>query len=600
MDRNSSPKLNRKAFLILTFAAGFVSMIGSLSATQFMDVTDTAFSSNTPTPSFGNPIWGDIDNDGYVDLILPTLKTTTSCPSFCTVCIVYRNNGDGTFTDITAASRIVSPKRGDLQWRGFSFGDYDGDGNLDLYVSVMPTTKGAKYDLLFKGNGDGTFTYVSPGAGIERSRRWGQCSFWFDYNNDGLLDLFAKNFNPAVAPIENYNPTVLALVGAISAFVGGAFTPAGGIDMIPTSMSDDTSMAINLLYINNGNGTFSLLDGGAGLVGVTVFDGENGHSTNCSFQDLDLDGDLDIAFSHDSNALCTNDPGGYTQQSTSVIPRNNQWDTKGIAWGDYNNDGFPDLFVTSGSTVPKTHRTLLYHNNNGTFSAQDEVAQDAGVFSDANTWAAVWGDYDNDGNLDLFVTVPAGAGNFLGTNNACLLFHNLGPDGNGNYTFEEVAFDAGVQLKDDMASSAHKTAAWVDYDDDGFLDLSVKDGMGSGTGTTSTGKIHLFKNIIPPTESNRYLKVNLQARTQPPHSNIRGIGARVKVEYGVGKMAFRQNDGGGGGTFGSQSSQPLHFGVGSAETVTVTVNWPSGVCDQFDSVATNQTTTLVEGSSQCP
>jgi hypothetical protein len=575
MDRNYSVKLRRKAFLILTFAAGFVGMIGSLSATDFMDVTDTALPTNTPTPTSGNPIWGDIDNDGYLDLIMPTFKTA-GCTSSCSACLVFRNNGDGTFTDITANSGIVSQAQGDVQWRSFSLGDYDGDGNLDLYIAQLPINGRPKYDLLFKGNGDGTFTYVSVAAGIERSKRWGMCGLWFDYNNDGLLDLFVKNFNQGIAPVETDNPKLQALVDSVLPFSG------------------------NRLYLNNGNGTFTSLRGAAGLASATSFDGEDGHSTNCCFQDIDLDGDIDFAFSHDSNALYTNDQGHYTQRPVSVIPRNNQWDTKGLAWGDYNNDGFPDFFVTSGSGVPKPHKTLLYHNNSGTFSAHDEVAQSVGVVSDANTWDAAWGDYDNDGNLDLFVTVAAGVGDPLGTNNACLLFHNLGPDGNGNYTFEEVALPAGVQLEDNMASSSHKTAVWVDYDNDGFLDLMVKDGTGIGTDTSETGKMHLFKNIIPNTASNRFLKVNLQGRTQSPHSNIRGIGARVKVEYGTGKMAFRQNDGGGGGMFNSQNSQPLHFGVGSAATVTVTVNWPSGLCDQFDNVATNQTITFVEGSSQCP
>src|SRR5207249_2527673 len=143
----------------LTFAAGFVGMIGSLSATDFMDVTDTALPTNTPTPTGGNPIWGDIDNDGYLDLIMSTFKTT-GCTSSCSACLVFRNNRDGTFTDITANSGIVSPAQGDVQWRSFSFGDYDGDGNLDLFISQLPIN-GPKYDLLFKGNGDGTFTYVS-------------------------------------------------------------------------------------------------------------------------------------------------------------------------------------------------------------------------------------------------------------------------------------------------------------------------------------------------------------------------------------------------------------------------------------------------------
>jgi hypothetical protein len=569
-----SAKFRRNGLLILTFAAGLIGTLGSLSAEQFTEVTDTAFATNPATPTFGNPIWGDINNDGHIDLILPTFKA--SCPSYCTACIVYRNNGDGTFTDITATSGIVSPVPGELQWRGFSLGDYDGDGNLDLYVSVMPLPKNVKkYDLLFKGNGDGTFSYVSPSAGIASSTNWGQCSFWFDYNNDGLLDLFVKNFNPALAPEGMSNTTQPPLLGK-------------------------TSPIISRLYINSGNGTFRSSRRAAGLVGITEFDGEKGHSTNGSFQDVDLDGDLDFAFSHDSNALVTNEARGFTQQPETVIPRNNAWDTKSISWGDYNNDGFPDLFVTSGSAVVKEHKTFLYHNNNGIFNANDEVAQNAGVFTGGNTWGAVWGDYDNDGNLDLFVAVPAGVGVPIGTNNANLLFHNLGPDGNGNYNFEEVALDAGVQLRDNMESSAHKGATWVDYDNDGFLDLVVKDGTGINTDTSATGKIHLFKNVIPHTALNRYLEVNLQARTESPHSNTRGIGARVKVEYGDGKMAFRQNDGGGGGMFASQSSQPLHFGVGNATTATVTVSWPSGVCDQFSNVATNQAITFIEGSSPCP
>jgi enediyne biosynthesis protein E4 len=597
MDGNCSAKFSHKAFLILAVAAGFASMIGSLSATQFTEVTDTAIPNNTPTLTFGNPVWGDINNDGYVDLIVPTFKTT-GCTSFCTACRVYLNNGDGTFTDITADSNIVSPTPGDLHWRGFALGDYDGDGNLDLYISVMPTTQAAKYDLLFKGNGDGTFTYVSPQAGIERSKRWSQNSLWFDYNKDGLLDLFVKNFNPAVAPVED--PAMLALIGTVSGAAGRTFATNGVLDTIPTSISDDPSMTvINRLYVNNGNGTFSLVPGAAGLEQLTVFSGEIGHSDNCVFQDTDLDGDLDFTFSHDSTALALNDGGNFVQQPTSVIPRNNRTDTKGLAWGDFNNDGFPDLFVTSGSTQPKRFRTLLYHNDNGTFTAHDEVAENAGVFTDANTWVAVWGDYDNDGNLDLFVTVPAGTGDPLGTNNANLLFHNLGPDRNGHYSFEEVALDAGVQLKDNLPSSSHKAAAWIDYDNDGFLDLMVKDGTGIGTDASATGKIHLLKNIIPHAANNHFLKVNLKARTQSPHSDSRAIGALVKVEYGAGKIAFRENDGGGGGQFESQSSLPLHFGVASATTVTVTVNWPSGLCDQFTNVATNQTITFVEGSSPC-
>ena len=107
MDRNYSVKLRRKAFLVLTFAVGFVGMVGSLSATDFMDVTDTALPTNTPTPTGGNPIWGDIDNDGYLDLIMSTFRTT-GCTSSCSACLVFRNNRDGTFTLLRGAAGFAS------------------------------------------------------------------------------------------------------------------------------------------------------------------------------------------------------------------------------------------------------------------------------------------------------------------------------------------------------------------------------------------------------------------------------------------------------------------------------------------------------------
>src|SRR5438034_8302072 len=202
----------------------------------------------------------------------------------------------------------------------------------------------------------------------------------------------------------------------------------------------------------------------------------------------------------------------------------------------------------------------------------------AGLTTTANTCAAVWGDYDNDGFLDLFVTC-AGASS-LGDGNANLLYHN-----NGDGTFTNVAAAAGVELAD--GTSLHRGAAWVDYNNDGFLDLVIKDGIYPGTG--AFGFHRLFKNNG---NSNHFIIVNLTG----VQSNRNGIGARVTTTY-TGGMSFRQNNGGGGGEYASQGSEPLHFGIGAATEATVEVKWPSGILDTLPLVAANSTLTIAEGSA---
>ena len=147
-----------------------------------------------------------------------------------------------------------------------------------------------------------------------------------------------------------------------------------------------------------------------------------------------------------------------------------------------------------------------------------------------------------------------------------------------------------MALQDNLVTSAHKTAAWGDYNNDGFLDLIIKDGIGQegAGGPAATGLHRLFKNNG---NTNHFIKVNLTG----VQSNRGGIGARVTVTY-TGGMAYRQNNGGGGGEFCSQGSEPLHFGIGTATTATVQVIWPSGVVDTLSSVAADSTLTVVEGS----
>jgi FG-GAP-like repeat/ASPIC and UnbV len=394
---------NRRVISYLASVVGFAVVFASGSAAQqFQDVSMQAGMIALKAESWGNPIWGDMDRDGFLDLIVPTHSDEP---------FVYLNNGNGSFADIRATSGIERSDLDSTGWRGFSFGDYDGDGNLDLYIAEIAKGSRLKRDLLFKGHGDGTCENVTVAAGIETSTALGQSAFWLDYDNDGKLDLFVKNYGSP-----------------------------------------------NRLYRNNGDGTFTQVSDGAGLADATL---GTYHGTVCSFADYDNDGFMDVAFSGEINVLYRN-KGGTFADVTAAAGMMRIRNTTGLAWGDYNNDGLLDLYLARGKTGSGPLRNTLYHNDgDGTFT---DVTAEAGLTTTANTWAAVWGDYDNDGFLDLFVAC-AGAGP-LRVGNANFLYHN-----NGNGTFTNVAAQEGVELQDDF--SLHKGAAWGDYDNDGYADLYV-------------------------------------------------------------------------------------------------------------------------------
>ena len=517
--------------LSLVAATGLVSLLSSVSvAQQFTEVTTSVHLVPDAKKSWGNPIWGDINNDGFLDLLVPTHGLGLSHGPFS-----YLNNGGTTFTDIHRTSQIKqAPELDTRDWHGFAFGDYDGDGNLDVYISEGAKAKLGgvmKRDLLYKGNGDGTFEYVSDVAGLVTSTDRGRVGFWVDYDNDGKLDLFVKNY-------------------------GGS----------------------NRLYKNNGDGTFTEGAAAAGLADATL--GIDSGST-CSFADYDNDGFMDVFFSGDvtTDVLYRNRGDGTFIDVTAATGMEPLGHGHGVAWGDYDNDGFLDMYVPREGALAGTGGTLYHNNGDGTFS---DVTSAAGLSTTANSWAAVWGDYDNDGLLDLFVT-NSGDG-ITGTGNQNMLYHN-----NGDGTFTDKAVDEGVALEDNI--SLHKGAAWADYDNDGFLDLIIKDGVGNEKdhGAGSSGVHRLFRNNG---NSNHFIKLNLSGM----QSNSRGIGARVTVTSATG-LSFRQNNGGGGGEFASQGSEPLHFGIGTATEATVEVKWPSGIVDTLSTVAADSTLTVVEGSA---
>ncbi|MDQ3200020.1 MAG: CRTAC1 family protein [Verrucomicrobiota bacterium] len=517
-------------------------------AQQFTDVSVAAGFHRDFTRSWGNPLWGDFNNDGRLDLLLPNHELEGAVFEGGLPPYIYINNGDGTFTDVIETSGIAMQENDTGAWQGISLGDYDGDGNLDVLITIPPNQGGTfnnVRDLLFKGHGDATWEYVSDSAGIVLARHYGECSFFVDYDNDGHLDIFVKNI-PNDDPVE-----------------------------IPT----------NDLYHNDGDGTFTLIASGGGLGDAT-----NGvtEGSIVSFADYDNDGYMDVAMSGNLTAeelYHNNRDGTFSEvtESAGIVPKLNG---QGLAWGDYNNDGLLDLYVSRGKTsgTGPLANALYKNNGDGTFT---DVSDNAHVDDNTSTWAAAWGDYDNDGFLDLYVARSGTAE--IGVGNANLLYHN-----NGDGSFTDVAAAEGVAQQDDKVTSAHKLAAWGDYDDDGFLDLATKDGIGPNLTTEDSfkGLHYLFHNNG---NSNHYLKLTLKG----VESNLNGIGARVTVTYD-GEIAFRENNGGGGGEWGSQGAGPLHFGIGTADTATIRITWPSGVVDLLSGVAANSSLTVVEGSSPPP
>ena len=516
--------------VFLWLIAAICALVAAPATAQFVEVSGQVGLSSVQKKSWGNPIWGDINNDGFLDLIVPTHGLALSHGPF-----VYLNLGGTIFSDDLTKSNIrQAPSLDTRDWHGFSFGDYDGDGFLDLYIAegAKGSQDGAlKQDLLFRGNGDGSFTNKSVPAGIEVSIHRGRCSIWFDFNNDGRLDMFVKNYADA-----------------------------------------------NVLYANNGDGTFTQVPDAGGLADAAA---GTGLGSILATADYDNDGFVDLAITGDGDTqrLYRNLGNGTFADVTSAAEISPAPGGKGMAWGDYDNDGLLDLFVARGQQGSAVAGSLYRNNGDGTFT---DVTTAAGVQVTGNYWAAIWGDYDNDGFLDLFVTNSGNTGQ--GPGNANRLFHN-----NGDGTFIDVASTLNLALQDN--TSLHKGAAWADYNNDGFIDLLIKDGIGNeqDNGGGSSGAHRLFRNTP---NGNHFVTVDLRG-TQ---SNYHGIGARVSVTTSDGLTCFRQNTGDGGGNFYSQGSGPLNFGIGTATDATIVVSWPSRIVDVVSQVPANSVIAIVEGS----
>jgi len=462
---------------------------------------------------------GDYDGDGDVDLYVIGGSAGTNR--------LYRNRGDGTFEEVGAQAGVAITG---VYGSGPSFCDFDGDGDLDLFVGAVNRDA----PVLFRNEGDGTFTDVTADAGLLITRDNTFSSAWGDYDGDGDLDLFLSHWRE--------------------------FFPGRELEG-----------AMEYLWRNNGDGTFTDVSQEAGL--TAIYAGMEDFTFTPNFADYDNDGDLDVLMAGDFNTsrvLRNNGDGTFEDATTGVFTDENGM---GAAVADYDQDGDLDWFVTSIHEPDPSRPTAwgqtgnrMYRNRgDGTF---EDATDEAGVRLGFWGWGASFADLDNDGDLDL---VHANGWPSFGIDHA---FHDdparvFLNDGSGRFT--EVAADAGV-----VDRQQGRGLVCFDADGDGDLDLFL---------ANNRGRAKLFRNDGP---AGHWLRVVLQGRAP----NTRGIGARVFLTAG-GATRFREIR--AGSNFVSNDPARAHFGLGGRTTVDrVRVAWPSGAETVIDDPAVDRVLVVAE------
>ena len=526
-----------KAIIVLSLA---FTVSNYASDIQFVDVTEQAgihFEHAggidlrvLPALVGSGAAWCDYDNDGRLDLyIVNGALVRPAADAVLPKNTLYRNNGDGTFTDVTDVVGV-----GDTGWgMGCVFADYDNDGDADLYVTNY------KANLFYRNNGDGTFKRFSSGAGGIGHNGFGAGIAWGDYDSDGYLDLYVGNY------IEYTK------------------VPQGDETFFPYDFFGQA----NVLYLNKGDG---------GFIDITNAAKANGgfHLTlGVAAADYDTDGDLDLYLANDTdqNILYRND-GELTFTNTNHPDvRSGTGDIRsgmGVAWGDYDTDGDLDLFVTNWLD----ENNVLYRNNSdGTFT---DVSAKSGIFESGlgkTCWGTALFDADNDGDLDLFfASGHINPASWEAHGQPDVLLQN-----NGDGTFVDISETVG--LRKFSSYGVGRGAAVGDYDADGDLDIFV---------VNSGAKPMLLRND----GGNR--QQWLQIRTVGTVSNRDGIGALVKVSAGDLHQIQQVT---AGDSYLSQNSLDVEFGLAHHKVVDqIIIQWPSGIEQTLTGVKSNQRLVVVE------
>jgi enediyne biosynthesis protein E4 len=439
---------------------------------------------------------------------------------------LYRQNRDGSFTDVTQAAGLVHAGNGNYGM-GVAVGDYDNDGYPDLYI----TSYGK--NILYHNNGDGTFTDVTAKAGVAGGG-WSVSAGFFDYNNDGHLDLFVTRYMEWDA---DHNK-----------ICGGDWHT-----YCPPAVFPATTC---LLYRNRGDGTFEDVSERSGIAA------KKGRALGVAFADYDGDGFTDIFVANDGMQqylFHNNGDGSFKEcalESGAALTSDGKGlSGMGVAFQDYDNDGQPDVIVTE---LPRELYALYHNDGNGAFSYQSLETGLGALTSGSSGWGVGLEDFDNDGWKDLFVAQSHVLDNVQQID-ASLRYKEVPLLAiNHNGRFERV--DSGV-----TTPLAARGAAFGDINNDGWMDVVL---------TTLGGPPVLLLNHGG---ANHWLSITLRGT----RSNRDGYGARVRVNDQT-RLATSA------GSYACANDKRLHFGLGSAEKATVEVLWPSGAKQVLNDVRADQ------------
>jgi hypothetical protein len=558
----------RSALTILLFAAVlclFVSAQGTgVAPIRFEDIAERAgvqfVVENSPTPEKYQPetmpagvALFDYDGDGLLDIYLvngaamPSLVKTG--PKYYNR--LFHNNGNGTFTDVTEHAGVAGAGYG----MGAAVGDYDNDGRPDLFVANVNGNQ------LFHNNGDGTFTDVTAKAGVSGAlhngrKMWSIAAGWFDYNRDGLLDLFVVNY---VDWDPRYEPACVGLNGR------GYCHP------------DSFPPLTNTLYRNNGDGTFTDVSAETGISKV------EGRGMGVAFADYDNDGWPDIFVANDNSPnLLFHNLGGKRfeevglQAGVAYNEDGNVLAGMGVDFRDVNNDGLPDIWHTAieNETFP-----LYLNSGKGAFTNAGEPSRMANLTRLMSGWSNGIVDLDNDGWKDLVVARSNVMDNieqisrhfrYAEPNS---VFRNL-----GNGQFEDVSATAG---SDFTRAAPHRGLAYGDLDNDGRVDLVV---------TALGAPVSVLRNIT--VTHNHWILLKLVGTK----SNKMGIGAQIRVTTDDGRRLYNEATTSTG--YAASSDPRVHFGLGNSRMIReIEIRWPSGTRQLLHDVDADRVLVVTEPGS---
>jgi len=475
----------------------------------------------------------DFDGDGWPDLFcvngaaLPSL-TKTGKEYWHRL---YRNNRDGTFSDVTEKGGLAGQGYG----MGVAVGDYNNDGREDLFVA------GVHGNQLYRNNGDGTFTDVTEQAGFGApglKKFWSVAAAWIDYDNDGRLDLFVSNYcdwTPESDPV-----------------CGGYCHP-------------DVYRAEPMqLFHNNGDGTFTQVTSKEGFPEVL------GKGMGIAMADFAGDGRPGLFVANDNarNLLFRATGHGFQEMGTEAEVAYNgdgrNISGMGADFGDIDGDGRPDLVMTGLRN--ETYEVFLNRFLNGGGSSFEDGSATTGLLALSRPWSG-WGcglvDLDNDGWLDLFV---AGGGFEAKDAQPNRIFRNAGGANQASRKFADVSEAVGKEF---AAARLHRGAVFADFDRDGRLDAAV---------TAIGERIELWWNRSPR-------KHWLQLRLKGTKSNRSAIGAQVTCKSASRTQTRCVTNCVG---YASSSDLTVHFGLGADAKASVEIRWPSGAVQKLGEVAGDQ------------